>query len=148
MAGPPGALPPPEQGLLPLATTMQCARHPAVPAVDVCQRCGTFTCGDCLELSIDAVLCTDCHRRQGASRFASRRAIASLILGLLGLPCGLVPGVIGLVLAYHELGRIDRGLSPEVGRGAARTGKILGWIDTGLLVLILLIGLVMRFLRS
>lgn len=134
--------------MLPLATTVQCARHPAAPAVDVCQRCGTFTCGDCLELSSDAVLCSDCYRRQGASRVASTKAIASLILGLLGLLCGFVPGVIGLALAYHELGRIDRGLSPGVGRGAARAGKILGWINTGLLVMLLLIGLVLRFLRS
>ena len=128
--------------------TARCGRHPEVPAVDVCQRCGAFLCGECVELLGEDVLCTACFRRVGGDAPPSRRAKASvvlsgvgLVLGLglglgavLGLPglIGLVIGLIGLVIGRGELRRIDAGQSPAVGRRLARVGVVLGWVNFGL----------------
>jgi hypothetical protein len=114
--------------------------------VDVCQRCGTFLCGECVELLGEDVLCTACFQRAGGDAPPSRRAKASVILGVIGLVLGLglgaliflagviglVPGVIGLVIGRGELRRIDAGQSPAVGRRLARVGVVLGWVNFGL----------------
>ena len=118
---------------MPVVAGAMCARHPAVAAVEICARCGAFVCPSCLELRENAVLCTACHERYAGK--ASGRAIASLVLGIIGINCGLLPGLIGLVLAYQELAAIERGESPEAGRSIAVGGKIIGFINLGLLVL-------------
>ena len=84
----------------PLAGTMQCARHP-VPAVDVCQRCGAFTCPECLELTKSGPLCTACHRRQGGGEGPGRAARAAKVLGWLSV--GLLALMVLLGLAARLL---------------------------------------------
>lgn len=39
-----------------------CAKHPEVAAVDVCQRCGLFVCGECVDIRAEDVFCADCAR--------------------------------------------------------------------------------------
>jgi hypothetical protein len=119
---------------MPVATGARCATHPDVAAVEICQRCGAFVCGTCLELQGAEVLCANCFARQGGKK-ASGRAVASLVLGIVGLNCGFVWGVVGLVLAYQELGAIARGEAPAVGRNLAKGGQILGWINVVILAL-------------
>ncbi len=115
-----------------------CANHPGTAAVDVCERCGTFICGGCLEIDPihGGVMCGRCLERRGQK--ASGRAIASLILGIVGLQCGLLPGIVGLILATQELGAIERGESNEASKSMAKGGQILGFINVGLLLLIVI----------
>lgn len=116
----------------------RCATHPQDAAVEVCRRCGSFVCGSCLQLLASGVFCPPCYERSNASAKASPQAIASLVLGLVGLNCMFVPGVVGLVLAQKELRRIEEGSSPEAGRNLARGGRILGWINVVLLAVVAL----------
>jgi hypothetical protein len=125
---------------MPVATGARCATHPEVAAVEICQRCGAFVCGSCLELKGTEVLCTTCFARQAGK--PSRRAVAALVLGILGLNCGFVWGVVGLVLAYRELRAIARGEAPQAGQNLAKGGQILGWINVAILVLALIAGVV------
>ncbi len=124
----------------------RCGLHTEVAAVDLCQRCGAFLCGECVELLGEDVLCPACFQRLGGHAPPSRQARLSAALGVLGLVLGpalftrgilyfligLGPGLIGLWLARRELARIDAGRSPAVGRGWARLGRGLGWINFGL----------------
>lgn len=91
-------------------------------------------CGDCLELREGRGYCPDCYTRT-LSGPASKRAIAAIILGIVGLNCAFLPGIIGLVLSYRELAAIDRGESPDTGRSLARGARVLGFINVALLVL-------------
>ena len=59
----------------------------------------------------------------------SAAAIASLILGILGLfSCGIF-GIVALLIGKNELYRISMGRSPVGGRGIARAGYILGIVS-------------------
>lgn len=118
----------------PTASSALCARHPQTPAVDTCQRCGSFVCGACLELREGKGYCPDCYSR-AQSGPASTRAIAALVLGIVGLNCGFLPGIVGLVLSVRELAAIDRGEAPDTGRSLARGARVLGWINVALLVI-------------
>jgi uncharacterized protein DUF4190 len=110
-----------------------CNLHPEQVATAPCRRCGTLTCVSCLALSGARAWCRACeeHSRLGS---ASRRAVASGVLGGVGLCCAFVPGVLGLVLGYAELRSIERGDTPRAGREWARAGVVLGWMNVGLAV--------------
>jgi hypothetical protein len=56
----------------------RCGLHAEVAAVDVCQRCGRFLCGDCVELAADEVYCADCAPK--VNQPASLLAKAGLII--------------------------------------------------------------------
>ena len=71
---------------------------------------------------------------------AGGMAIASLILSVSGLLCG-VTAIVGIVLGVIELGRIKKGESSEKGRGLAKAGVIIGSIAIGLSVLITIISI-------
>ncbi len=60
----------------------------------------------------------------------SDQAYAAVVLAVLGLHCLFPLGVVGLVLAYLEEQRINRGETPEAGRGLVRAAKICGVICT------------------
>lgn len=120
-----------------------CPAHPAASAVAICSRCGKFVCGDCLELAGEAPLCVECFERASGG-LASRRATASMVLGLVGLSCGFLPGVVGLVLARRELRAIDRSEAPTAGRRRARVGFVLGCLDLAFLVATVLAALFIR----
>src|SRR4051812_23741772 len=94
-----------------VAASARCATHSEVPAVEVCQRCGAFVCGECLELVEGAPFCTSCFARSSGGS-ASRRAVASLVLSIVGLNCAFLPGIVGLVLASRELSAIERNEAP------------------------------------
>lgn len=104
-----------------------------MPAVDTCHRCGTFVCEDCLELREGKGYCPDCFTRVLTGP-ASKRAIAAVVLGIVGLNCAFLPGIVGLILSYRELAAIDRGEAPDTGRSLARGGRVLGWINVALLL--------------
>ena len=111
----------------------RCAVHGDAPAVDICRRCGAFLCAACRG---DEVLCGNCLAHHGRKPVASTQAWASLYLGLAGLACGFLPGVVGLVLAHRELARIARGESSPGGRALANAGRMLGWLNAALLLVV------------
>ncbi len=43
-----------------MTPTARCARHPEAPAVDTCQRCGAFVCGECTQIRDEDVFCPGC----------------------------------------------------------------------------------------
>jgi len=110
-----------------------CPTHPAASAVAICGRCGKFVCGECLELAGESPLCLECLERARGGP-ASRRATASMVLGLVGLLCGFVPGVVGLLLARRELRAIERSEAPTAGRGRAKVGWVLGALNLAFLL--------------
>jgi hypothetical protein len=66
-------------------------------------------------------------------------AIASLVLGILGLCC-CVLGLIGLIFGYIGKGQIERSGGAETGSGLAVAGIVLGWISVaGVIVWILIL---------
>lgn len=82
--------------------TSECARHPGVTAVDICSRCGTFVCGDCVEYQGDDVpFCQPCVAlvRAVPATVRSRLTVAFAAPGLAMLVAGfLVKGRPGLWL--------------------------------------------------
>lgn len=74
---------------------------------------------------------------------ASRRAVASGVLGSVGLCCAFLPGLLGLVLGYAELRSIARGDAPRAGQEWARAGVVLGWMNV---LMALAVGLVSAWL--
>jgi hypothetical protein len=110
-----------------------CTLHPEQVSSAPCRRCGALTCVSCLALSGSRAWCRTCeeYSRLGS---ASRRAVASGVLGGVGLCLAFVPGLLGLALAYAELRSIERGDTPRAGREWARAGVVLGWMNVGMAV--------------
>ena len=55
-----------------------CATHPATPAVETCERCGRFVCGECLNVESPKSLCTACYQRLPAE-FRERPTAITII---------------------------------------------------------------------
>jgi hypothetical protein len=108
--------------------------HDTVPAVDLCQRCGRFLCGDCVELVEEEVYCVECAPKMklGASLLARAAlivacvawAVAALSSFNLRTPLFLIAFLVvpapsalaALVMALIEWRRLKTGLSPGRGR--------------------------------
>ena len=117
---------------------MRCGVHADVPAVDTCSRCGSFVCGDCLELIGEEPFCQACYHRKDVTGRASTRATLALLFGATGLLCGAPFGIIALVLAWRERIAVEQGRSPLSSRTLANVARTLGWISvvlTGVLLL-------------
>lgn len=61
---------------------------------------------------------------------------AALVLSIVGVFCCGVASIVGLILGIIELGKINRGESPEKGRGFAKAAIIIGAIAIGLGIII------------
>lgn len=72
---------------------------------------------------------------------ASGMAIASLILSMAGLLCGIT-AIVGIILGAIELGKIKRGESSPKGKGLAKAGIIVGAAVLALSILITIISIV------
>ncbi len=126
-----------------VAPGARCGLHAEVAAVDLCQRCGRFLCGDCVELVREEVYCADCAQRMDlppallakASLVMTASAWAAAALFALSLPSTLffallviVPGPVALaalVLGVIEWRRIKRGASPWRGRRPVLASLVL-----------------------
>jgi|GEM_PF-1715742 len=124
-----------------------CTLHPEQAAVAACRRCGALTCVSCLALSGARAWCRTCeeYSRLGS---ASRRAVASGVLGGAGLCLAFVPGLLGLALGYVELRSIERGDTPRAGREWAKAGVVLGWMNVGMAVVVGLVSVWLGLHRS
>ncbi len=80
-----------------------------------------------------------------APESASTQAIIALVLGIVGLFCNPF-GIAAWIIGQKERNAIKRGESPEAGMGLATAGWILGIIDTVLLILSILAGMIILVL--
>lgn len=119
-----------------------CGKHPALAAVEVCTRCGTFLCADCVEYVQEiTAACADCAPLLRGVPASARAKMSPVLasLGFVGLVAGFfirgrpgltfwaaaVPlGFTGLALAVMEL-RLMRGSTVvQRGRRWARAGVV------------------------
>ena len=71
---------------------------------------------------------------------ASTNAIIALVAGILAYVfCPFILGIVAWIMGKGELGKIDRGESPEAGRTLAKIGMWLGIVNV---ILAILFGLV------
>lgn len=72
----------------------------------------------------------------GAGGSASTNAIIALVAGILSyIFCPFILGIVAWIMGKGELGKIDRGESPEAGRSMAKIGMWLGIVNVILSVL-------------
>lgn len=121
---------------------MDCYYHPGTPATGVCQGCGNAICADCRMQMQGRLLCRTCVSRgvglvKPAGEGPSTIAIVAFVLSIVGLS-NCATAVPGMILGIMELKKINRGESPEKGRGFALAAAIIGAVLTGLLVIVLL----------
>lgn len=64
--------------MIPVAA--RCAQHPDTSAVDVCQRCGAFVCGTCVNIREEDVFCPSCLPFLASTR-SNRKVRAAVMLG-------------------------------------------------------------------
>ncbi|MDI6784236.1 MAG: DUF4190 domain-containing protein [bacterium] len=76
---------------------------------------------------------------------ASSKAIAALVLGILGIACCGLCAPFAWVIGSAELKQIKAGLSSQAGKGFAQAGMIMGIIGTILLILTI-VGMLIYFL--
>lgn len=122
-----------------------CPRHPGVLAVDVCERCGRFVCGDCEVLRDERTWCAECA---AVPHEASSRATLALVFGLGGfLWCGPL-SIAAIALGRVEERAIERHAAPAAGLVRARWAVRLGvtQLSFGLLLITALV--VWRVLRT
>jgi hypothetical protein len=74
-------------------TGARCAKHADVAAVDVCQRCGTFVCGECVQIRSEDEFCSDCAKL--LDRPPSRRPRVAFLCAI--LPCPLFVALVSTV---------------------------------------------------
>ncbi|MDX2012180.1 MAG: hypothetical protein SFW67_18440 [Myxococcaceae bacterium] len=124
---------------MPVATGAMCPVHVSVQAVEVCERCGRFMCGDCLQFALDgAALCTSCFAKPHGRSSRSGLALGLVLAGFSGC-VPLTP--IGVALAWMELRAIERGESAGDSKSGAQWALGLGLAQLGAGAL-LIIGLV------
>jgi hypothetical protein len=134
----------------------RCAKHPDASAVDVCQRCGTFVCGECVHIRAEDVYCADCARildRPAPVRpklaFALAAAPGPLLVALglfaggfarlLGLALFLPLAASALALILQERAARIRGQSPRKGAFYPLTWAMLAVDLLGVLGLLLFV---------
>jgi hypothetical protein len=140
----------------PSVSGAHCGAHPAAAAVELCSRCGTFLCGECVEYFQEVTpACAACLPLLGggAASMRARLAPALALAGLGGYLVGfLVPGRAGiawwvsslplgfsaLALSVQELRLIRDGQAGSRGRHWARVGLGLGVAYALLLALLVL----------
>jgi len=131
---------------VPSVAGASCGKHPAVPAVDICARCGSFLCGECVEYFGDATpACASCLPLMKGTPASVRARLSPLLalVALSGLPLGTLIhgrrglgvwllsfflGFSGLALGVQELRLIKAGQAGTRGRRWAMGGVILGTI--------------------
>ena len=117
-----------------------CSAHSAV-AVDTCERCGIFLCAECINFADTSALCVNCHAMRVYTK-PSGRAVAALLMGIVGLHCLWPLGVLGWVLASQERAAIDAGKAPVAGQSLTTAAKGLGILNLVVLVGVVLVAAV------
>jgi hypothetical protein len=133
-----------------LATGALCAAHPELTAVDLCARCGSFLCSECVDFAGDQTYCAACLKvvTNRASRPARLSVVVS-VLGVLGMLAGLVvrgraglviwaaaipTGFVGFALAVQTLRGAPTSQSRTWARGARAIAGLHGFLVLALAV--------------
>lgn len=121
-----------------------CGDHPASAAVEICARCGTFLCGECVfYFKEDTAACVSCLPRLEGGPASARARVSALFstLGLTGLLVGFlvrgrpglglwalsfVVGFTGIAFGVQELRLIAANQAGARGRNWARAGLVIG----------------------
>lgn len=130
---------------MPTPAGATCPRHAAALAVDVCERCGRFVCGDCAVLKGEKTWCSECA---AVPHTASARATLALVLGVAGfLLCGPV-SIAAIALGLVEQRSIERRETPVEGLARARWAVRLGVLQIALVMLTVVLFVAWRLLRT
>ena len=70
-----------------------------------------------------------------AGTLKPHRATPVLVLGILGLVCCFICGIIAWVMGNKDLAEMDAGTMDDSGRGLTQAGKICGMVSVGLQIL-------------
>jgi hypothetical protein len=121
-----------------------CGNHSGVAAVEICTRCGTFLCGDCVEYFKDEIpACENCLPLLAGGPASVRAQISPLFttLGLSALIAGFIvrgrPGLAiwalgflvgfsGIAFGVQELRLIRADQAGSRGKNWARAGLVIG----------------------
>jgi hypothetical protein len=71
------------------------------------------------------------------------RGVTVLVLGILGLACCFILGIIAWVMGNKDLQEMDAGRMDPSGRGLTQAGKICGMIAVIWQIIVLVINLIM-----
>ena len=106
---------------------------------------GTTLCPNRHPVRIGSAFCSDCgapvseslptHTAKGSSTRNDGFAVASLVLGIVGLFIGLC-SILALVFGYKARRRINTNPGLKQGRGRALAGIVLGWIGIAWMVVL------------
>ena len=69
-----------------------------------------------------------------------------LVLGILGLVCCFICGIVAWVMGNADLAEMDAGTMDPEGRGLTQAGKICGIVSVALNVIGLLVGLLLMII--
>lgn len=121
-----------------------CGKHPGVAAVEICSRCGTFLCGECVEYFNEVTpACASCLPLLSGSPASARARVSPVLtsVGLSGLVAGFLArgrvglaiwalsfllGFAGLAFGVQELRLIRAGQAGTRGRRWAIAGLVVG----------------------
>lgn len=121
-----------------------CGNHPGLAAVEICTRCGTFLCGDCVEyFKEETPACANCLPLLAGGPASVRAKISPLFTslgfvslfagflvrgraGLIIWALGFLIGFSGLAFGVQELRLIRAEQAGARGRNWARTGLVIG----------------------
>ena len=69
-----------------------------------------------------------------------------LVLGILGIVCCVICGIVAWAMANNDLRQMDTGLRDPAGRGLTQAGKICGIVSVVLAIVGFVLGLLMSML--
>ena len=70
------------------------------------------------------------------------RGTTVLVLGIIGLACCFIAGIIAWVMGNKDLAEMNAGSMDPAGRGLTQAGKICGMISVALQVIVMIIWLI------
>jgi len=74
------------------------------------------------------------------------RGTTVLVLGILGIACCIICGIIAWVMGSNDLKEMDAGIMDPEGRGLTQAGKICGMVSVGIQIIGLLIWIAIMIL--
>ena len=74
------------------------------------------------------------------------RGTTVLVLGIIGIACCMICGIIAWVMGNNDLKEMDAGIMDPEGRGLTQGGKICGMVSVGLNIIFLLIWIAVMIL--
>lgn len=77
---------------------------------------------------------------------APHRGVLILVLGILGIVCCFICGIIAWVMGNNDLHKIDAGRMDPSGRGLTQAGKICGMVGAILAIVVIVIQLILMLL--